>query len=234
MALAHVQDSTLVTSSGTSAALSLSPTAGHTLIAFLGVSAATTRTFTVSDDVEGTTGWQTAVFFQDSGTNRVVAAYYKVAAPSGLTAVTITANATQTFKAAASEFSGFGGAVTVDASDSDVNPVASSVHDCSPAGVSSANPVLAVCAGVLTSVATECDPGTGYAEVPSGAASNNSLFQWRIFASGCTNEQGNWSSTGTNRVGVGAMALLSGAATSHSLMPLLALMRPQFYSRRRS
>jgi hypothetical protein len=210
MAIAFVQESTNAASGGTTTATpSISPTAGNALVVFITQSASGTRTYAPTDNIEGATGWTEAAYLNSSGTANV---WFKANVPAGITTVTITASAAVTFTAAVAEFSGFGTTITVDDSDTLLEGSSSNNHTCSTSGVSSGNEVLSVCAAVMSAAGTECNPGSGYTEVPNPLSQSQTLKQWKRFATGCTNEVGAWSNTGTARIGKSVIALLSGNA----------------------
>lgn len=215
MAIAQVQNSASASGAGTPtvASISLSPTAGNTVVVYVTQIVSNTRTYTVSDNIDGTTGWTQAVYLNPTGAAGI---WYKQNVPSGITTITVTANtSTTTMSAAATEFSGMGTVTTRDAFDSlNETPTTSNTHTCSASGVTSANPVIAVCAGIFTASGGEINPGTGYNEVPTGFTSGSSLKQYQIFPSGCTSEVGTYTNTTTARSGIGAIALLSGNAAA--------------------
>lgn len=212
-AIAWVQDSTTVgVVSGTTGDVSISPTAGNALVVYVGQTGSAGRTYTVSDNVDGTTGWAQAVY---NNPGRASGIWYKVNIPSGITTITVAASGTAGYQFAASEFSGMGTVITVDDSDSNNEAVGSDNHQASATGVSSSNEVIAAVAGVLTAAATECNAGTGYTEVINPSSATSRLFEWDIL-SAPSGEVGAWTSTGTDRIGVSSIALLSGNASGGS------------------
>jgi hypothetical protein len=218
MAIAFVGESSNTSGSGNPsvATISYSPTAGNALILFLTQIAASDRTFTISDNIGGTTGWNIRRYVD--ATSRLVAIGWKANVGSGVTTITVSASTSNTtFAAALAEFSGMGSAITEDTFDSLTESVSGLTHTCSASGVTSANPVIAACAGIFTNTVTECSPGSGYSEVPSGLVQNQTLKQYRIFASGCTSEVGTWTNTGASRTARSTISLFSGAGAGYSL-----------------
>jgi hypothetical protein len=216
MALAHVQDSSsvVVSSGNPSTALitfGSAIAAGSTLVVLISQAATGARTYVVSDSIHGTTGWTKAIGVTTGVTNQI---WYRGNHNGGTVTITVTHNdaATPLFLTAACELSGYGSTVTVEATDSLTEAGVLNTHTCSTAGVSSSNECFAFCAGNLTSASTDCSPGTGYTEITPGYAQGQFLLQRRYFASGCTNEVGTWTNTGTARIGRSAIALLSGPA----------------------
>lgn len=215
MAIAHVQDSSaVVTASGNpetaSVAFGSNVTAGSMLVVFIAQFTSSVRTYTISDNVVGSTGWTKAKGIASSQEAEV---WYRANHTGGSVTISVTHGLSSTvFVAGAAEFSGLGATVTVDASDSLAEGSNLNSHTCSTSGITSANSVVAACSGVLGAIGTECNPGTGYAEVTSGFVNNSSCFQWKLFPSGCTSETGAWASTGTARQGRSVIALLSGVS----------------------
>jgi hypothetical protein len=214
VALAHVQSTGNIGASGgtLTAVLSFSGavTAGNALFVIINsATGSSTRTYVVSDDVMGTTGWVRHVQRATSATlgNEIWANPNHT---GGTVTISVTHNAgSGPFTAAAIEFSGFGGTVNLDASDFLNDTNVADAHVCSTSGVSSANEVIAVCSCWLEAAATSQSAGSGYTIVGSGGGQFMS-GQWQHFASGCTNEQGAWTSVGTDRRGRGAIGLFSG------------------------
>jgi hypothetical protein len=189
----------------------LTVTAGNAVFVAIGSNtAASTRNYTVSDDVMGTTGWRRDV--SRSAANAFGCEIWVNPNHTGGT-VTITVTHGQGsggFTISVGEFSGFGGTVVCDASDFFIDPNVADNHVCSSSGVSSANEVMAICAGWLEAAATSTAAGSGYTLMGSGG--NQFLVgQYQHFPAGCANEQGAWTSTGTDRRGRGAIGLFSGA-----------------------
>lgn len=229
MAIAFVKDSSAVVAGsggppGTAAvSFGSNITAGNSLLCFVAQAASGNRTYSVADNVGGTWVKAVGVTNQTIGGGALgVEIYYCASSPGGSVTITVTQSSSLiAFNAAAAEFSGFGGTITVDASDSkNENGVNSNNHDCSASGITSANPVLAVSSGCMSSTGTECNPGSGYTEVLNAFVGNRTLFQWQHFASGCTNEKAAWSNTGTARQGLSVMALLSGAGGGGVTIPV--------------
>lgn len=211
MALSVVQNSAVATASGnpSAAAASISPSSGNALIAFLLQDDGDIRTYTITDNIDGATGWSQAKYYNPG---QAAGIWYKVNIPPGITGVTSTVNTgVESHNLIILEVSGFGTAITVDASDQLLDGVGTDSHKCSNAGISSGNEVLAVCCGVLGANGSECNPGSGYTEIPGSHTSPFFLRQHRIFSSGCTNETGAWTASDT-RVATSVMALLSGNA----------------------
>lgn len=207
MALAHVGDSAAVADVGGVATIAYSPTPGNALAVYIAQTASASRTYSVGDNIDGATGWVQQI---RNAPGQIVEIWTKANVPSGITTISVAASSDTTFRAAASEFSGFGASITLEDADALNEGSASGSHACSASGVSAAKEVLAACVGLLNAAASECDPGSGYTEAPSGETHNQTIFQWRIFPNGVSNEVGAWSSTGTNRSGRSAMVLLSG------------------------
>jgi hypothetical protein len=230
MALAHVKDSaSVVVSSGNPSTANLTFTstiaAGSTLVVVLSQAVVAARTYTVSDNIHGTDGWTKAIGVTSGATDQI---WYRGNHSGGTVTITVThGQSSPLFITAAAELSGYGSAVTVEATDSLTEGVGATSHTCSASGVSSSNECFAFCVGHFGSGATECNPGTGYTEITPGYAQGQFLFQRRHFSSGCTNEVGAWTNTGSARAGISVIALLSagvagggGAATHNSLLLL--------------
>jgi hypothetical protein len=215
MALAFVQESqSLVASSGSPLTATITfnapIAAGSTLIIGISQAASGARTYTVSDNIHGSTGWTKAI---GSAFTFQTEVWYRANHDGGTVTITVGhGQATVGFWVSGTEWSGFGSTVTVDASDSLEEAGTGTSHTCSTAGVTSTNDCVAFCAGTLSATATECNPGAGYTEVPTGIANNRVMIQYRQFASGCSGEVGAWSSTGTARLGRSVIALLRGPA----------------------
>ena len=217
MALAHVQDvSAAATGNPLTAGLALTGVvAGATLVVHIAQTASGTRTYSVSDTGGGT--WVEAVRADALliDTTRETAVWYCANHPTG---GSITVNVTHgindvAFTAGVSEYSGFNGSVTVLASDTFTDTTLTVNHKMSSAGISGSGELLAVGSGVLRGSGTECNPGSGYTEAPNAKAAIDTLFQWRIFASGCSSEVGAWTNTVTNRASLNAFCLLASSAT---------------------
>lgn len=228
MALTRVQESTQVNSSGspqTAVCTLSSVSAGNTLFIHFGQTGSGSRTYSVSDDAGGT--WAPVVAANNiiiggSGNQKTAAVWAAQNHPGGATVnITVSHNsATQAFRAAACEYSGFGAAFTVEATDTNNDATSGTSHKCSASGITSAAvEVLAICSAVLNVAKTDCAPGSGYTEAPSAQASVDTLFQYQIFGSGATSEVGAWTHTGTNTNALGAIALLSAAAGGTTLTP---------------
>jgi hypothetical protein len=214
VALGHIQDSNFGGASGSPAMATLTfgsvIAAGSTLIVGIAQTATGARTYTVSDNIHGTSGWTQAV---SSPSFLQTDIWYRANHNGGTVTITVTHGlGTVGFVAAASEWSGFGATVTVEASDSLEEGSSASAHTCSALGVSSGNECVAFCASGLSATATDCNPGSGYTEVPPSTVHNRILFQRRHFPSGCQDEVGAWTTTGTARAGRSSIALLSGPA----------------------
>jgi hypothetical protein len=179
--------------------------AGNALIVFVGQTSSATRTYTVSDNVEGTTGWTQAVY---TNPGRATGIWYKANVPAGVTTVTVTPSGASTYATQVIEVSDMGTTISVDASDSkNESPAVSDNHEASVAGVTSSNNVIAVVAGVLTASATGTNNGPGYTATLTGTTR---LFEYQIFSGGVSGEHGAWVSSGTDRTGVSSIVLLSG------------------------
>jgi len=218
MAIAFVQDSTITTGSGTpcSAAVSISPSAGNALIVTVTkITTLTQSIASVSDNIDGTTGWALAVeYFPSTSTNyRGASIWYKANVPSGVTTVTVTGASVNVFDAMATEFSGLGTTITVQSTDTHSDSTVNS-FTCSTAGLTYGSECLSVGAGALNGTSTECNPGGSYTEMPASQADAQRIRMYQLFASGCTNDTGPWSSTGTARSGRSCMALFSGNAAA--------------------
>ena len=209
--LTHVQDFTNVTPSGNplTASTSVSSAAeGNALVVYIKQNASASRTYTVSDNVDGTTGWTKAVAGGASG--RIVEIWYKDDIPAGMATVTVTHNQSSgNFITGVSEFSGFGSTMTVEATEELVDATGSTTHYASASGLSTANPALSVVIGQMTASFGEGNPGTGYTEVTDGYVDPSGIFEWQISESGFTNERGQWTQTGTPRSGTNIIALFS-------------------------
>jgi hypothetical protein len=229
MALALVQTSAAVGASGATLTANITfgsaVAAGSTLVVLISQTVAGVRDYTVTDNIHGASGWAAA---EASASDIRTAIWYRANHNGGTVTVSVTHGlATVGFRAMAMEWSGYGATVTVDDSDSLDEGVSATSHTCSSLGVTSTNECVAFCACGLNATATECNPGSGYSEVPTAEVHNRTLFQYQRFASGCTNETGAWSTTGIARMGRSSIALLSGpagggggAATHNSLLLL--------------
>lgn len=230
MALAWVQDSAAVvlsapapTNQTATLTFGSNVTAGNTLVVYVALHNVATRTFTVSDNVDGAwTGGEIV------STNPYLGAalFWKANHTGGAVTITVTHGlASSSFYAGASEFSGFGTTPVEDASDSLAESVATDNHTCSASGITSANECIAVCACVLNSIVTSTAAGSGYTEHTDGSTGGTRiLFQWQRFASGTSAHTGPWTSVGTDRTGTSVIALLSGTAGAPpaTSMPVIA------------
>lgn len=183
---------------------------------WIGQLATFTRTYVVSDSVMGTTGW-----VKIAGINPGAAAelWCNPDHTGGAVTISIThGNATGQFRTIAMEWP-FGGAITVDATSSLNEGANGTSHASSSAGVTSTHNVVAFCAGALDSTgATDCTPGTGYTEVLAWV-SGVVCFQYKAFPTGCTNETGPWTSTGTAKKGTSVIALIRSTPVTTTLTP---------------
>jgi hypothetical protein len=192
-----------------------SVTAGNLLIVYILQFQPGTRTYTVTDNVMGATGWVQIVAENQAGA-RGTALWVNGNHTGGSVTVSVQASSGGvSFNAGVQEWSGFAATATIDAFSSLTEAGTTNNHTCSAAGVSSGNSCVAFCACVTAGSFTEGNPGSGYTEVTG--ASGFILAQQKVFATGCTAEVGAWSNTGTARVGVGCIALISGPAAAVSI-----------------
>jgi hypothetical protein len=216
MALARVQDVATVVASGNplTSVLSFSSAvaAGSTLVVLIAQLGTSARTYVVSDNIHGTSGW-TEAFKTDPTTGRDVAMWVRGNHNGGTVTITVThSSSTSAFRATATEWSGFGATVSVDDTDSSEEAAADNSHVSGATGVTSTNECVAFCVGIPTSGSTGTVAGTGFTLIPNGATATGHLFQYKHFASGCTNEQGAWTHTGGASASQSGIVLLSGPA----------------------
>ncbi len=158
MALAHVQDSETVVLSTLGATYQTATltfadaiSEGSMIVVYVALHNVATRTFTVTDDVDGAYGDPVIYTNPYYG----VGLWRKANHTAGDTTITVVHNgASSAFYAGASEFSDFGATPVTDATDSLAEAANTDNHTCSASGVTSSNECIAVCAGVLNSLAT--------------------------------------------------------------------------------
>jgi len=202
---------------GSSQAVSFTPTAtGNMLVVHIGALSGG-RNFTISDNIDGIAGWKSAIL-KDTGSDHVEV-FYKENIPSGITTITISQDGSSIqWVATIAEFSGMGSLVSIDDSDTLVEGGSTNNHTSSASGVSSASPeVLGLVSGILTIAGVECLAGSGWTETPVVPANSSKLFEFQIFTGPVINELGAWSNTGTARIGVSCIALLSPTSTQSEL-----------------
>jgi hypothetical protein len=199
---------TLATGTPPTVPFTISPTAGNALVVMIAQSTASARTYSVidSDDTDGSE-WTKAVGGSDG--SRYTEIWYRANIPAGITSVTVKHNqSSTTFYAEVQEWNGFGSAITVEDSDTALEGGSSDNHYCSVTGVTTTEDVVAFAVGLLSSAATECYAGNRFTEI---AFTNGTyLFQYRKMPAGGWTI-GDWWSSGTDRTGQGAIALLKGA-----------------------
>jgi len=210
--------SAVTTGSVTSANISYTPQAINSmLVVFVGMFGSGVRQFSVSDNIEGSTGWKEVKQYNP---DQYVGIFYKENIPNGITTITVQqTGATAAWVMVCAEFSGMGNNVGLDATDSNTDPSSSSTHFGSAFGISSptVSDLVVVAAGQLEATATECSPGSGYNEVPTGFANNNKLFQYKIISGPAILEKGGWTNTGTARVANSIIGILSQGSTQTGL-----------------
>lgn len=208
----HVQDSavTTVTAPTATGTVAITPTAGNLLVVFVS-GGITTNSGNVSDDVEGTQNWMRLASISGLA-QREVAIWIKLEAPNGLTTITVTSIGFDTYEFAASEFSGLGKSQRLYVGDQVSDVTSQTTHQGSALGMTFTTSTIFVVAGRINSVQTECNPGTGYTEVPSGYTNGQHLYQWKIAPGAINAEVGAWSNTGSPAPSVTAMVAIRGGS----------------------
>lgn len=213
MAIAFVGESTLFSGTGDTT-LTYSPAAGNTLILCIGQVGTPSRTYEISDNIDGTTGWVQAKRFVGTVAAQVIEIWYKKNIPSGITDIDINQVGTGVnYRALVAEFSGFGSTVNVDSTGELEELVASDNHTCNTIAISITTDGLCVTAGVTSGTVTSTAAGSGFTEMPSGSTDNRTLFQWRV-SSASFSSDGPWSCVGTDRTGTSAMVMLGGPSAT--------------------
>jgi hypothetical protein len=219
MALSRVQFSGSANALASNAQATVTtPTTGNLLLAYVILGDAATRTFTLSDDVGGGTGWTQIVYYNPG---RGVGLWYKQDVPAGITWVRATLNTgSQNIFLLVSEYAGFGTSTTIEATDTFTDAGNTNSHKCSSAGISSSNPCFAFLVGYFSSVTgvTDVTATGGYTE-ETNATTVCRMYQ--DFPSGVTANTGPWNSSGTARTGSAAMGLLSAGAAPSSGQPTM-------------
>lgn len=211
MAIAHVQDSSQVASTGGPqvAILTFSNpiTAGNAIVLCVSQNVGAVRSYFVNDN-KGS-GWVVAARFT-STTNRWLEIWHRANCPAGSITITVTHyNSSPSFNCSAAEFSGFGNVISIDTSGGR-NTVGVN-HNSTASGLTSANPCLGiVSANVETAAAVALVPDVTYTRLPAASTNVNHLYMWKLFPLGATAEVGAWQSTNASRTGNSLLTLLSG------------------------
>ncbi len=192
----------------TSHVLTFAVTAGNALVACIYQVGTTARTFVVSDSQGGTWVKRRDYTLTVGGPEIWTCASH----PGGSTTVTITHNsASGDFRASVAEFSGFGGVVSVAASDQNLDPgVVNTGHVCSAVGVSAATECLGIISAGSDSTWTLPVAVESWAAIGAGT---RAYAAYKIFSGGVTGERGLYSNTGTARAGRNSIALFVGLPT---------------------
>jgi hypothetical protein len=192
--ITHVQDfGNVVAVGGTlTATTSVDVTPGNTLVVFVRQTSSAVRTYTVSDDQDGTVGWNQLI--STTTGSYMSGIWYKEQVSPNISLVTVThGQGTGNFITGVSEFTGFGSTVTVVATTSRTDGSTSRlIHHASEVGLTASEEVLSVVAGQTTSTFTEGEPGIGYTEVTNGYASNQGIFQHEVLSAASTSQEA-WS-----------------------------------------
>jgi hypothetical protein len=148
-----------------------------------------TATFSASDNKSN--AWASAVSQGDSAVAGLAAILYAKNVAAGNTTVTITSSASISFKALIQEWSGSDTSAPLAAHDSD--QVGSGTnHQASASGVNpGAACICLVCACAQNTLGT-CTAGSGYTAETSSSPFD--FYEYQIFSSAPTNEQGKWTS----------------------------------------
>ncbi len=211
MAIAYIQECVnQVAGTGnplTAAVVFASPViTGHALFVVISQAVNSNRTYVVSDNIVGTTGWVMAKSYHPSGIGTYNQIWYRSNHPGGTVTISVTHNsATTAFTAAAIEFE-IG--IVVAESNSNFTTTNSTIHRCG-FGMASGNDVLSLCCAHVTVAATTLVKGTNYTRLPAAGTGVTHLFQWQIFPSGTTSEGGTFTNTGGNRNSNGAMVFFA-------------------------
>lgn len=219
MSIAWVQDSTEVTVTGTSSGnVSLTLTAGNFVCIGVMQTSSTARTYTAADGVNtySTDAQQSAT----GGQVAAIIAALNVAA--GATTITVTASGNFTGRLRGQEFSGVAtSSALLDSSGN--NEAATTTHVMAASGkVDTTGEALIVgCAAGTASLGTDT-AGTGFTEIEGGATTI--FYQWGIFATSQTDNQGAWTSTNSvacaNAIAAyGAAAGASGSTATGNFFP---------------
>lgn len=186
-------------------------TAGRALAVAAHYVGTSVRTFVVSDDIVGTTGWVRHARYSGAGGPEI---WVHPSHPGGAVVVTVTHNNNNgDFRCAGAEIDGFGGTVTLVDSDIFLDPATTLTHYCADPGLTSVANVFALAAGgAMGSSMTDSSVPTGWTDITSGIWL---MFGGKDFPTGLTADRAEWASTGTVRVSRGVMVLLSGAAPAN-------------------
>jgi len=181
-------------------------TAGSTLIVVAAMDAANNRSFTISDSVQGTTGWVDQVFSDSATSLRQQHIWTNVNHPGGSVTITVAISGSGVFQCFGMEWAGFGTVITLEGGEYTSEITSSTDHNASVGGLSSANPCVAVLAAETQSSST-ITLGTGYTSPLNALARYGGGYQ--IFSSGVSGETGNWTSS-IARPGASILGLFSG------------------------
>jgi hypothetical protein len=197
-----VQTPTVVVASAVSSVnltMGSAVTAGNALVGCVLQTGSATRSWTVTDTVDAG-NWANDIEFNPG---RAVTISHRFNASAGTPTITWTVNtSTWTGYAWACEVAGLDSGGTIQ-TGSISEGVASDNHTCNATNLTGSD-VFVMAAGVLTAAATSSAAGSGYTAAPSGTGTNK-LIEYQVTAS--LNDNGPWTSTGTDRLGVSAMAV---------------------------
>ena len=184
-----------------SANVTITVTAGNRLVVQMVQRASATRTYSVSDTVNG--AWPAADVYYNNGQAMAIFSFPNAAA--GSTTVTVTASSSTNFSFFLHEVSGTGSTTpTVDSNNDATN---GNTHQGGSTGVSTSTGGIVFVAGALNSAATLTVAGSSPAYTNLNATPTNQiLMQYRTYGSGLSGEVGTWTSTGTARAGDGVIA----------------------------
>jgi len=175
-------------------------TTGNAVFVLITQQSGSTRTFTVDD---GTAAVYVKIvdFPHVSGYVSNGELWCCANHPGGTSVPSVTHNnGSADFRVSALEMSGFGGTVEVIDTDIVDESVAGNSHISSAAGLTTGRECVAIVQGSTGgSNFTNSVEGSGYTKIPASYVETTTYHAQKIFASGCTAEQGAWTHTGITR-----------------------------------
>lgn len=187
-----------------------SVTPGSTLIVMSIMDASNNRFFSISDSVQGSTGWVAQLFTDGSISYRQSYIWTNANHPGGSVSVTVVNSGSGVFKCFGMEWNGFGTEVTLEAGDFILESPSSFGHSASVAGLSSPVECLAIL-GCETQSNSIITLDSGYSNPMVSQNYTRYAAGYQIFPSGVSGEHGSWT-TSIARPGMSILGLLSGNA----------------------
>jgi hypothetical protein len=182
-------------------------TAGNAVFVLIHQTSSSTRTYTVTGSVNGTTGWVRHLRYSGSGGPEI---WCHPNHPGGAETFAVThGSASADFHARGFEVSGMGGTVTMVESSIYVDGAVATTHYCADSpGLSTASDVIGIySAGAMSTAWTDSAVTGIWSEI---AGTNWISMAYTVQASGVTDERGQFTSSGTARIARGAMAFFTG------------------------